>query len=182
MTSADLAAINQRRLARGQKPLTFTESPGRLPLRIETAASMLAEKRERDVKAKTQKLQAANGNGSHLEQRFLRLWTDAGGPTLEREVTFAKPRRWRFDFAHVASRTAFELQGGHWGTGKPCPTCGQRKQCGHNRGGQMESDCEKAFTAWQLGWRVLPLTANMVNAETIAAIIQRIPSKEYHAR
>lgn len=59
MTSAEFAAINQRRIARGQQPLTFTESPGRLP-RIATSASMLADKREREEKAKTQRIQATN--------------------------------------------------------------------------------------------------------------------------
>lgn len=60
MTSAEFAAINQRRIARGQQPLTFTESPGRLPMRIERAASMLADKRERETKSKTQRIQATN--------------------------------------------------------------------------------------------------------------------------
>ncbi len=77
MTSAEFAAINQRRLARGQNPLTFTESPGRKRIetvnstlcdhtergfpRIATAASMLADKRERETAKKATQLITANG-------------------------------------------------------------------------------------------------------------------------
>lgn len=99
---------------------------------------------------------------SHLEEKFVRLWQRAGGPELVRELVFAKPRRWRFDFAHVASKTAVEIQGGNWTNGA------------HNRGAGMERDCEKSFAAWQLGWSVLPLTPNMINPETIARIVTRI--------
>lgn len=61
MTREAFNQINLNRIARGQQPLTFTESPGRrLPLRIETAASLLADKRERETKKKTTRLDALN--------------------------------------------------------------------------------------------------------------------------
>lgn len=171
MTSAEFAAINQRRLARGQQPLTFTESPRklsqtlqdacRLP-RIATAASMLADKRERETKKKTARLDAANG--SHLEQRFLRLWTDAGGPPLERELRFEPPRRWRFDFAHRESMTAFEIDGGVWG-GR------------HTRGNGFLADAEKLLAAHLAGWRVVRLTAPQLTAETIGQLVRKLSSK-----
>lgn len=122
------------------------------------------------------KLRRAKRAPSHLEEKFLRLWTENGGPELEREVVFAKPRRWRFDFAHRASLTAVEIEGGHWGTGKPCPTCGQRKQGAHNRGKHFESDAEKYLAAHLLGWRVVRLTAPQLTADVICQLITRANS------
>ena len=126
-----------------------------------TAAALMAAKREGEMKKKATQLIKAN-KGSHLEERFIAIWKELGGSELERELRFAPPRRWRFDFAHKSSMTAFELQGGVWVNGA------------HNRGAGMERDCEKAFAAWQLGWHVLPLTPNMVNIETITAIISKL--------
>lgn len=161
MTSAQFASINSVRLAAGKQPLTFIESPRKLP-KTESAASLLAGMRENEVKKKTAKLNAANAKGSHLEQRFIRLWTDVGGPTLKREVKFHPARKWRFDFAHIPSKTAFELQGGNWSNGA------------HNRGGGMERDCEKALAAWHLGWAVIPLTPNLITAETIGQFVKKL--------
>jgi hypothetical protein len=49
---------------------------------------------------------------SKLESQFLLLWRVAQGPTLKREVRFHPERKWRADFAHAASRTLIEIQGG----------------------------------------------------------------------
>lgn len=70
------------------------------------------------------------------------------------EYAFAAPaRRWRFDFAHVASRVAVELDGGTWAGGR------------HTRGAGFAKDCEKFNVAAQLGWRVFRLTPQMLKSD-----------------
>lgn len=98
--------------------------------------------------------------GSHLEEKFLALWTSEGGPHLERELVFAKPRRWRFDFAHLDSKTAIEIDGGVW-NGR------------HTRGGGFLKDSEKLLAAHLLGWRVVRLTSPQLTADIIRQLIMR---------
>ena len=131
------------------------ESPGRQQ-RIATAASIIGAPTVKELRKLPQKR-----GPSHLEEKFLRLWMDANGPTLEREVTFAKPRRWRFDFAHMASRTAIEVEGGAFGGRHVRPT-------------GFLGDAEKYLAAFLAGWRVVRLTSPQLTPETIAAIIGRI--------
>jgi very-short-patch-repair endonuclease len=60
-----------------------------------------------------------------------------------REYWFAKPRRWRFDFALVGPKLALEVEGGVFTRGR------------HVRPKGFISDCEKYNAATLLGWRVL---------------------------
>ena len=52
--------------------------------------------------------QSTNGTESPLERQFSNLWQMLGGPELEREHRFEPMRRWRADFAHLASRTLIQ--------------------------------------------------------------------------
>lgn len=75
-------------------------------------------------------------------------------PQLVAEHRFAAPaRQWRFDFAHLPSRVAIELEGGTWIGGR------------HNRGSGYERDCEKYNVAAQLGWRLIRLTPGMLERD-----------------
>ncbi len=89
---------------------------------------------------------------SPLEESFFGLckllMPDHPEPT--RELTFAKPRRWRFDFAWPDKMLAVEIEGGTWSRG------------GHNRGGVYQSNCDKYNAAILLGWRVLRFTGDDV--------------------
>lgn len=69
----------------------------------------------------------------------------------EREYRFAPPRRWRADFAHVASRVLVEIEGGVWTRGR------------HVRGDGFRRDCEKYNAAAADGWRVFRLTTEMAS-------------------
>jgi very-short-patch-repair endonuclease len=89
---------------------------------------------------------------SRLKSRFLLLWMVAQGPPLEREVKFHASRRWRADFAHLASRTLIEIEGGIFIPG------GGR----HNRGGGYANDAEKYLEAVLAGWTVIRLTSRNV--------------------
>lgn len=88
---------------------------------------------------------------STLETKFALYWKAVNGMNLTCEHQFAKPRRWRFDFAHIESKTAIEIEGGTWMKGA------------HTRGKHYRSDCEKYNTATRDGWAVLRLTGEMIS-------------------
>jgi very-short-patch-repair endonuclease len=62
------------------------------------------------------------------------------------EFVFAKPRKWRFDFAFPEQKIALEVEGGIFTGGA------------HTRGKHFLSDIEKYNRATILGWRVLRCT------------------------
>ena len=72
-------------------------------------------------------------------------------PTMLHQYRFHPDRKWAFDFAHVDTKVAIEIDGGEFAFG------------GHNRGAQMARDYEKRNEATLLGWRVFQLTGQMVN-------------------
>ena len=87
---------------------------------------------------------------SHLEELLASHIQAAGLPTPVRELPFAKPRRFRFDFAWPDQMLALEIDGATWANGR------------HNRGSGVASDCEKASFAAILGWRLLRVNGNQV--------------------
>ena len=100
---------------------------------------------------------------------FCSLWLDLFPEVaLEREYRFAPPRRWRFDFAHPASRVAIEIEGGHWSGGR------------HTRGAGFEADCQKYNTAAALGWYVFRLTTGMIKDDNLHLIHSKICDATTH--
>ena len=71
-----------------------------------------------------------------------------------REYAFAKPRRWRFDFAWPDQKLAVEVEGGVWANGR------------HTRGSGFVADTEKYNTAALLGWKVLRFHGGAINDGT----------------
>lgn len=100
--------------------------------------------------------------GSDLEERFATMWRTMGGPKLKREYKFDEDRRWRFDFAHPASKTAIEIEGGVWSNGR------------HTRGSGFVADCAKYNIAALDGWAVVRLTSEMITWEWMEPILDRI--------
>lgn len=88
--------------------------------------------------------------GSQLEEMFALQVRAVGLPVPEREFTFAKPRRWRFDFAWPEQLVAVEIEGGIWSRGR------------HGRGSGIVGDIEKGNAAVIRGWRLLRFTGDMV--------------------
>lgn len=82
-------------------------------------------------------------------------------PEPQREYRFAAPRRWRFDFAWPASMVALECEGGSWVNGA------------HGRGIHFESDCLKYSEAAIRGWRVIRVTAKMIQSGAAIELLRR---------
>lgn len=83
-------------------------------------------------------------------------------PTFEAEYYFAKPRKFRFDFACKDIMLAIECEGGIWSGGR------------HVRGKGFENDCEKYNLAIELDWNVLRYTAKMISSGEAILQIERI--------
>lgn len=98
---------------------------------------------------------------SELEDALLWQMRAAELPMPSRELVFARPRRWRFDFAFEAEKIAVEVTGGTWIQG------------GHNRGKHMESDALKYSEAAILGWRIIHVTTDMVSDGRALTLVQR---------
>jgi very-short-patch-repair endonuclease len=99
---------------------------------------------------------------SPLESKFLALWQSLDGPALEREFRFHDIRKFRFDFAHLASKTAIECEGGSYkGKGRHFSPTG------------FTNDAIKYNLATLAGWSVFRLPGQLVNMENIGPIVER---------
>ncbi|HPA19676.1 MAG TPA: hypothetical protein PLU30_18150 [Verrucomicrobiae bacterium] len=107
--------------------------------------------------------------GSTLEAKFALIWRILGGPPLEREYRFARPRGWRFDFASPEDLIAFEIEGGAWKVGEDGQRGGR-----HNRPLGFRDDCEKYNAAGALGWRVFRVTGEMVGVAYLGALLSAL--------
>ena len=83
------------------------------------------------------------------------VWNAIGGPPLEEEFKFHQTRRWRADFYHPQSMALIEVEGGVFSGGR------------HNRASGFLKDAEKYLEAALLGYRVIRLTSQQLNPETL---------------
>lgn len=102
------------------------------------------------------------GTSSDAMARFEDLWRMLGGPALATEHRFHPERRWRFDYAHLPSKTAIEINGGVWSGGR------------HNRGAGYLRDREKVNMAQMFGWKVFELGTGQVTVDNVQAIIEHV--------
>lgn len=110
--------------------------------------------------AKHQDLSKLLPEGSKHEVKFMQLWAALNGPELTREFRFCD-RRWRFDFCHVFTKTAIEIEG-----------------FGHQRQNRYSSDVQKYNTAALMGYKVYRLTGKMINVIELQKVIDFIRAKE----
>jgi very-short-patch-repair endonuclease len=111
----------------------------------------------------------SNHRPSPLEWKFALCWQAVHGPDLVHEYRFNPDRRWRFDFAHPASKVAIEIEGGTWVAGS------------HGRGARYGTDCEKYNAALLAGWQVFRLTTDMVGTAWAQTILKHIATVCYKA-
>lgn len=93
----------------------------------------------------------------------LLLWLelhDAGLPMPVSQFAFAKPRRWRADFAWLRHGLLCEVNGGTWQNGR------------HNRASSIEREYEKLNAAAVGGWHVVQVTRAMIEDGRAVATIR----------
>lgn len=104
---------------------------------------------------------AFGGYGSELEMILANRISAAGLPHPEVQFRFCPTRKWRADFAYPLARLLIEVQGGIWSGGR------------HARGSGVAAEAEKFSTAAALGYRVLPVTRDMVESGQAVELIRR---------
>jgi very-short-patch-repair endonuclease len=109
---------------------------------------------------------------SPLEEKFARVYSAMFPNTfleLEHEYKFHPSRKWRFDFAHVATKVAIELEGGIYGKSR------------HTQAQGYIDDCDKYNAAAAHDWVVFRLATGMVTGDRLADIQETIKGRP-HAR
>lgn len=91
------------------------------------------------------------------------------------EYQFHAKRKWKFDWAWPTwEKVALEIEGGIYGTGKPCPKCKRRGPGGHSSVTGVLRDIEKYNAATVFGWRVLRCTPQQIDDGTVFGIVKEI--------
>ena len=94
---------------------------------------------------------------SNLELAFYLIWeTYYPNIDLYTEYVFAKPRRFRFDLAHIPTKIAVEIQGGIF-----------NPNTRHINGAALIKEHEKLNLASALGWRIFFLNCKTINDEAV---------------
>lgn len=107
------------------------------------------------------------------EQAFAIAWNDEY-PNIDliAHYRFMAPlRQFEFDFTHIDSMVAIEIEGGNYRPPAGKKTGGHRSITGFNR------DLEKYFIAATRGWFVLRLSSNMITIKNIKAIYSIIEQR-----
>jgi len=101
-------------------------------------------------------------NKSYLEQQFKQMWEHYYPDLLLTcEYRFTK-RRWRFDFAHLGTKVAIEINGGRWVKSK------------HTSGVGILRDYEKNNCAITEGWVVFQLCDVLIDEQNLGIIAETI--------
>jgi very-short-patch-repair endonuclease len=99
---------------------------------------------------------------SNLEETLMTHFKAAGlSKRVMREVQFAPPRKWKFDFCFPYAMLAVEVEGGIWTNGR------------HSRGAGMEGDMEKYNEATLRGYSVLRFSVKHIKSGEALAQVER---------
>ena len=109
------------------------------------------------------------GVDSELELLLLNRLERAGLPLGEGQYRFVPGRQYRWDRCWVAEMVAAECQGGVWVQGA------------HSRGSGVQRDCLKLSLGAALGWRVLPLTREMIESGQAIELLSKALGLEAQA-
>ncbi len=116
-----------------------------------------------------------HAQSQRIHELFLKQCKEAGLPEPETEHQFAKPRKWRFDFAFIVetqlllvtlrNRIAVEIEGGLYVKG------------GHSRGAAYEKNLEKYNEATIRGWQLYRFSTGQVKDGTAIAFMKKVFGK-----
>lgn len=99
---------------------------------------------------------------SDSEDLLLSQIRGSGLPEPILEYRFARPRRWRADFAFIQQMLLVEVEGGTFIRGR------------HTRGRGFEQDCEKYNAATLMGYRVFRFTTGMVERGEALLLLEQV--------
>ena len=122
---------------------------------------------------------------SKLEAKFARYWKLLGGPPIEHNYRFMPGRRFHIDFAHVETRTGFEIEGGIWMRPRASKRTGRLSQWGgggHNHPLAIETNMAKRNEAEFLGWHVFQVPEKMLRADWVERAIAFCVSRSHAQR
>lgn len=111
---------------------------------------------------------------SKLEREFAIRWKAYGRYPLVDQHKAIEGRNFAFDFAHLASRVAIEVDGGLYGV---AGRGGFKVRGGHQSITGYTRDCEKGLLAAASGWVVIRLVPSMMRgseARATFALINQI--------
>jgi len=89
------------------------------------------------------------------------------------EFQFHPTRRWKIDWAYREQMVALEIEGGLFGRGKKCPTCGRRKVAGHSSVERIKTDLVKYRELSLMGWILIRVTPQEFRDGTAAELVKR---------
>lgn len=103
---------------------------------------------------------------SKPEQKFETLWAKKY-PEIEltKEVRVIPKRRFRFDFVHLPTKTAIEINGGNWIYGRHC------------RPSSLMSEYTKLNLAQSLNYHIFILTPEMITYQWLDVIYNHISDR-----
>jgi very-short-patch-repair endonuclease len=101
-----------------------------------------------------------------LNDKFAQAWAAIKGQQLTAEHKFHPTRKWRFDFAHLDTKIAIELEGLTHKGGR------------HQSVKGYTADVEKYNEATLLGWTVFRLTKSQIDIPTLRQINYFIEQKQ----
>lgn len=110
------------------------------------------------------------GVDSELELALYVRLERAGLPVGEGQYRFVPGRQYRFDRCWPDRKVAAECQGAVWVNGA------------HSRGSGVQRDCLKLSIAAAMGWRVLPLTRELIESGQAVALIAQALGEEGERR
>lgn len=104
---------------------------------------------------------------SCLEKSFYDVWSQLY-PEIElvTQHRIIPNRQYRFDFAHIDSKVAIEIQGGIW------------IKSGHTSGRGLRNSYEKLNLAHCRGWVVFQLSSDMINYTWLTIIYLAIVDRQ----
>ncbi len=125
--------------------------------------------------SKRPKAASASKAGQEAARKaFLALCAAHGLPEPVPEYRFARQygREWRADYAWPQHMLLVEQDGGTYGRGKPCPTCGRKRGGAHSSIKDLKRDQEKLNACSILGFAVLRFRPEQINDGSAFPIIK----------